>query len=499
MAPHLPPVDGIRAIASLSLVALHATIVTSALLPSRGPEWNAFATHPLYGLFQGGGCQVDVFFLLSGFLLGSKHVSLAPSDATLGTLARDTLRRACRLWPTLLAVAFVQLFVLGEEHSDHVPALQVLAFVNNLHDVRARGTFTLTVAWSVCVDFQVGACLSLLLFALRRAFPAEDARRYRLAAKASLLIAFLASFAVRFALQDPRRYSIVRLGEHTHFTDALTAGSRDWLRDRYHLDLDVHAPRPNAAGVESVNAAAEYAHEYLNRLYMPTWARYGPLALGALLAFVTGGAESLAAALEETKASSERAKIPRASPGRVARECLAWTAASGFVATAMIPPPPPGEADGVPLEAHVFMTVALRNLFALAVAFALYAATAPPGKFASSPRLRRWLSRPAFAFVAKHSFALNMFHFRALMELAYLSPRVLGPFALASVVRRARDAGTEAMGAPPGMFAAAALWVVGAAASLGLAKAFDDVAEGPLRRGLERGLLGWTRGKKKRA
>ena len=67
MASHLAPVDGLRVLATASLVAFHATLIASGLLPAQGEAWTAFCTHPLAGLLQGGAFSVDVFLLLSGF------------------------------------------------------------------------------------------------------------------------------------------------------------------------------------------------------------------------------------------------------------------------------------------------------------------------------------------------------------------------------------------------------------------------------------------------
>jgi hypothetical protein len=46
-----------------------------------GERWTAFCTHPLYGVLHGGGCQVDVFLLLSGFLLALKYVDVKRGKA----------------------------------------------------------------------------------------------------------------------------------------------------------------------------------------------------------------------------------------------------------------------------------------------------------------------------------------------------------------------------------------------------------------------------------
>jgi hypothetical protein len=53
---------------------------------------------------------------------------------------------------------------------------------------------------------------------------------YKTASKACLAVLFVASFVIRAHLQHPTAHSIIRLGEHTHFSDALTAGSYEWIK-----------------------------------------------------------------------------------------------------------------------------------------------------------------------------------------------------------------------------------------------------------------------------
>ncbi len=47
-------VDGIRAITHLSLIALHASMVATAHLPSEGPIWKAVRASPVYTFMQAG-------------------------------------------------------------------------------------------------------------------------------------------------------------------------------------------------------------------------------------------------------------------------------------------------------------------------------------------------------------------------------------------------------------------------------------------------------------
>ena len=56
-----------------------------------------------------------------------------------------------------------------------------------------------------------------------------------------------------------------------------------WDEEYYHYAMPIHDKNLTAVGDDSVNRYADYAHDYLNTLYLPTHSRYGPMALGALL------------------------------------------------------------------------------------------------------------------------------------------------------------------------------------------------------------------------
>jgi peptidoglycan/LPS O-acetylase OafA/YrhL len=281
-----------------------------------------------------------------------------------------------------------------------------------------------------------------------------------------------------------------------------------YVADNYHYAMPIHDKNLTAVGHDSVNKYASYAHDYLNRLYLPTHARFGPIVLGALLAFMLPSPAAAAAA--KTKANS-------VAWWKHAARWWAHVTALGVLCMALMPPPPPGEADSVPPEAHAFMTTALRNMFATATAVLLYSALVPRGYAMHSRWLRGFLSWSGFAPVARLSYAINMVHFRVLMELAYLSPRQF-KYTLAKLLVWAKGgpAAVSAAGAagaagiapvPAGFVAVAALYVVGMAASVLLAWVFTSVIDGNLRWLLEKVLVSWwaparrsgaaaTRGKK---
>ena len=85
---YLPQLDGIRALAVLAVMARHAEL-----------PW-----------VRGGGIGVDVFFVLSGYLITTLLLREYDAEGTI-SLKRFYIRRARRLFPALLAVAAIS-FVL---------------------------------------------------------------------------------------------------------------------------------------------------------------------------------------------------------------------------------------------------------------------------------------------------------------------------------------------------------------------------------------------------
>ena len=153
---------------------------------------------------QGGGHQVDSFFLLSGLLLGLKlrregaSLAAAPGGAVRRLLAvpaaaaGSVLRRAARLWPALLVViAAVFAFSDTSLHEPQSPLLVpflALSFVLNNFDQRFFGSITLSPFWSVAADFQIGAALVLAILAIAALLGRSRAREHAVRAALALAI-----------------------------------------------------------------------------------------------------------------------------------------------------------------------------------------------------------------------------------------------------------------------------------------------------------------------
>jgi peptidoglycan/LPS O-acetylase OafA/YrhL len=93
---HLPALDGLRALAALWVVAFHATAFTGVAPP----------------LIRHGYLGVDLFFILSGFVLAHVYAPVFARDG-FGFYVRYLCRRVARLWPVWLLV--LALFALKAE------------------------------------------------------------------------------------------------------------------------------------------------------------------------------------------------------------------------------------------------------------------------------------------------------------------------------------------------------------------------------------------------
>ena len=147
--------DTLRAIAILSVMCFH----TNGRLPS------AFD-----GITRFGWMGVDLFFVLSGFLIGSQL--LKPYAAGLHpSFLAFYLRRFCRVVPAFLTVLTVYFWIpVFREAPGISPAWYFLTFTENVRiDYAACPAFS--HAWSLCVEEHFYLLLPALVFLIMRNQP----------------------------------------------------------------------------------------------------------------------------------------------------------------------------------------------------------------------------------------------------------------------------------------------------------------------------------------
>jgi peptidoglycan/LPS O-acetylase OafA/YrhL len=148
---HLPALDGVRGLAILLVMFFHMVVAT----PVRGIDrlWAWFASQ--------GGCGVDVFFALSGFLITGILIDAKGSPSYFRNFYA---RRALRIFPLYYAVVAFCLLILP-----HIPFSKAAKFGSVGNDaiyywtylsnfaIAARGKFVhgiLDVSWSLAIEEQ---------------------------------------------------------------------------------------------------------------------------------------------------------------------------------------------------------------------------------------------------------------------------------------------------------------------------------------------------------
>lgn len=111
--PHQAPIDGVRVLACLSVIWCHVFAVTSLLVPPAGSPVQAFYFHdPVIQLMASGAYALDVFFMLSGYLLTTQTLAAFAAHRRV-SVVQTLVLRMMRLWPVMLVGLAVEL-LLGD-------------------------------------------------------------------------------------------------------------------------------------------------------------------------------------------------------------------------------------------------------------------------------------------------------------------------------------------------------------------------------------------------
>ncbi|MFG5407568.1 acyltransferase [Piscinibacter sakaiensis] len=172
----LPGLDLLRAIAVVWTMLFHSFVVGGL-----GPDWTWLSRHGWMG--------VDLFFVLSGYLIGGQVLAPLAAGRRLD-LADFYRRRAFRILPAYLAVLAAYLAWPGfREAPGMEPAWKFLSFTLNLSIDYARHA-AFSHAWSLCVEEHFYLLFPLLAIGLMR-------RRSGAACAVVVALAVLGGLALR--------------------------------------------------------------------------------------------------------------------------------------------------------------------------------------------------------------------------------------------------------------------------------------------------------------
>ena len=142
--------DGLRGFAILAVVAFHAMFLDVGLLGGARPA--PTDVYPTLALL--GWCGVDVFFVLSGFLITG---ILLRSKGAPGYFRNFYARRALRIFPLYYLVVGLLLFGLGRPATSGAEKASYLLYYQNVrYALVGEGSFDAArlVTWSLAIEEQ---------------------------------------------------------------------------------------------------------------------------------------------------------------------------------------------------------------------------------------------------------------------------------------------------------------------------------------------------------
>lgn len=168
---HLPALTGVRGVASLCVVLLHLSVVISTLLPESAARLFRMLASP-------GFLGVDVFFVLSGFVIAYNYATAFHHRITGSEYRRFLVHRLARIYPVhlvllmalVVAVRLVGVRVSPTMDAERWSTQQLIESLLLLHAWTGHSAAWNAVSWSLSCEWFVYLVFPLgTLLASRRA------------------------------------------------------------------------------------------------------------------------------------------------------------------------------------------------------------------------------------------------------------------------------------------------------------------------------------------
>lgn len=400
MSERLHSLDGFRAIVHVSIIALHAAMLTTCHMSAPGNTWDAYRKNPVYTFMMAGGTQVDLMFMLSGFLLVDGLLRDVLASKSPPSIVWFAIKRALRLLVPMLVITLPCLYFgdLGEGPVDPTAlepmwmrVLATLTFITNFFHVKWMGSFSLSLCWSNCVDLHVSIALVVLVGLCRYFTTKKDAstsaKRLAATLRVIFFLLFILSLVIRAVLFDENKLNLFKMGQYSHFGQMMTDSSRALIQNVYNFTVNADNTAANA-----------FTLDYVTYMYYPTHTRFGPFAVGGVLA-----------------CNVFMSRLTTSAPSTMST-FLAWMStvmAAGFLLMPCLPSP-----DEAPVETQWFATVAIRGFSAIAAATILFRTLVPSVHPWHWSLMTEFLSLPLWKPISSASYFSYLIHFRMLMELS---------------------------------------------------------------------------------
>jgi len=392
---YLDPIDGLRSIANLSIILLHlVTIFSAFLLPYPHIEWQQYLTTAAFALNNLMSLSLEIFFMLSGFLLTHKLIlqwNKHPRNIELflpKEYLLSILKRVLRLWPGLLLATLI-LLIFGEPRYpnsgyffEFFRHFNVWIFCKNYVDLQYLNV-TFGPLWSISLDMQIHIILPLLLYFF-------NSYKKSISVYNSLFILLLVSIIQGIIVFNPATMSILSIVYRDALIPLLLPDySARWIETNYNVTFSFN--------LSNVNPTKLFMH----KMYFPLEARFGSFIIGAMLAIKL---------IQSSSYNNNKSKTFKK---------YAFFVLICFHILSMVQ----GPDLQVPPDYIMRLAVASsRQLFTIGQAFILFTALCPSSHPYHSPWIKKFLSLPIWIPISKLSYFVYLIHFRIAFELIFGGP-----------------------------------------------------------------------------
>ena len=382
--PKLAPIDGLRSISCIMIIAIHViTLLNSFIAPYPHEKWMAYLKSYSFQLGPLLSLSLETFFMLSGFLLTYKFIEQGYVFSW-KSYPLYVLRRACRFWPGILFATVIMLG-LGEPDGNWT---SLWLFYQNYVDLD-QWTGGFAALWSISVDMQVHILLPIILYAIMRS-KSTDQRTYSALYALVILSVVYSLFAF-----DPETMDLPTLiSRYNSLSLLMPQRLFDWMKNEYNVTVIVQRP-----------PAPISFKLYLEKMYFPLVSRYCSFIIGSILAFKLFNVQR--------RAFSHYSYM---------KKYTFFTVTSLFIFILTIPP----DTDINRTVLTVMISI-IRPLFSISQAFVLFSVLCPSSHPYHSPWAKAFLSLSVWTPIAKLSYLVYVSHFRIILELLLTQTHLFDP------------------------------------------------------------------------
>jgi len=388
---YLDPIDGFRSIANLSIILLHLVAIFSAfLLPYPHNEWNEFLMSLAFALNNLMSYSIEIFFMLSGFLLTYKLIIqwkkniINPELYLRKEYPISILKRALRFWPGIF-LSMLILLIFGEPRYpnsgysfEFFRHLNIWMFFQNYIDFE-YWYITLAPLWSISLDIQAHIILPLLLYLF-------NLNRKLISVSNCLFLLLLVSIIRNMIVFNPVTMSTLSISYRYPSLPLLSPDHfNHWRETNYNLTFSSNYLEDNPATL------------FMHKMYLPLEARFGSFIIGGMLAIKL---------LESSNDNNKSSKLKKfLFFGLIFFQILTMIQRSNL---------------SVPHDLVITLVVASsRQLFTIGQAFILFTALCPNSHPYHSPWIKKFLSLSIWIPISKLSYFVYLIHWRISFELIY--------------------------------------------------------------------------------